>query len=154
MSTYLIDDSFGLSEVTTHMLNEACEEFIQRSKIFDEVAVVQICTDRHLLHVYDFSYRNLAKLDAINAKEVKALLPLVDNLTVDEWSYLPAAKGTDFDVIYKMSPNLFLLINNTEMSIEEIQAQWCQNSFDEIRHLIDGFVRDILVIVKGAIACP
>lgn len=141
MSIYLIDDSFGLSEVTTRMLNEACEEFIQRSKIFDEIAVVQICTDRHLLHVYDYSYRNLAHLDAINAKEVKALLPLVDNLTVDEWSYLPAAKGTDFDVIYKMS-------------IEDIQSQWCQNSFDEIRHLIDGFVRDIFVIVKGAIACP
>ena len=82
MSTYLIDDSFGLSEVTTRMLNEACEEFIQRSKIFDEIAVVQICTDRHLLHVYDYSYRNLAHLDAINAKEVKALLPFVDKITM------------------------------------------------------------------------
>ena len=153
MSTYLIDDSFGLNNATTRMLNQACEEFIQNSHIFDEIAVVEISADRHLLHVYDFSYRNLANLEPINEREVRVLLPLIDNLTVDEWSYIDSAKGSDFDVIYKMTPKLFLLINNTEMSIKEIQQQWCQDSFEKIREQIDGFVRNILVIIKGAVAC-
>jgi hypothetical protein len=105
--------SFDLTE----KLNHICEQFLENSKgMFDEVLLVLV--NDTVLPKYDFSYRSDGTKPS--QSELESLVLLSSTLNIGDFAFIDSAEGTDFDILIRLSEQLFIAVNNTGATLDDL----------------------------------
>lgn len=116
---YYVDENYITKE-----MEETLQLYLHtaRGKIsfFDEYVI--IARDKDMKPILTFTYRDPSQWE-IKYSEYEHLLPGIHKLKDGEIKSCDDAEWSDFDIIVKISENLFLLVNNTGDSIEQIEEK-------------------------------
>jgi hypothetical protein len=117
--------------------------FIRESVIFDEVILAYIGDNNLFAKIVAYPEKRKQGVPGINPREIQKILDSIDLNALKGWNYVSTAKGTEFDIICKITRWFYLLINNTQMSIEEIRAKNSIVEFDRNARLIKRLMREV-----------
>jgi hypothetical protein len=117
--------------------------FLRESKIFDEVIIGYI-GDNHLFsNIISYPEQRKEGIPRVNPKEIQEILNTINLDALIGWNYVATAKGSEFDVICKITRWFYVLINNTQLSIDEMRLHYDQAEFDRNAKLINKLMRDV-----------
>lgn len=139
------DGSFGENELT--MLRCVCERFISNTKAFNEIVLFfEIASTWH--NVFNYSYRpnskaNISELDIPSEFKEKAIL-----LRNGEFIFLEDSKNEKFDFLLKMTSRSYILINNTELTVNQMRVKYKLNTEGQnFKEQLNILIRDFYIVV-------
>lgn len=144
MTTIVIEGkTLKINDTRLLELNSLCSQFVQKSLMFDEIIIAYISDNSFFHTIYRYPLERKAHLGQISRYELQKILDEIDLISLDKWDYVSTAEGTDFDIVCKITDTFFILINNTEMSIDELYVKWRKSHFDNVAYLIKELMIDI-----------
>lgn len=127
------------------ILNNICLHFIRKTRCFDEIIILRT-KETWFFPVYDFSLRDKDE-DGIDNSEFEELAQIGKDLNTGDWRYLNQAEWSSFDMVWKINDDFLICVNNTALSIDELEANNPNWIFEEVQPIIEKTIaqlKDIL----------
>lgn len=119
----------------TEELDYISLQFIQLTRCFDEIIIIEK-KDEIFTPVYDFSLRDQEE-SAIENSEFEELVIIWNTLNIWDWQYITQAEWSSFDMIGNINNIYYLCVNNTKLSINELESINRNWIFEEVKPIIE-----------------
>lgn len=127
------------------ILDNLCLNFIRKTRCFDEIIILR-AKKKWFTPVYDFSLRDKNE-DWVDSSEFEELVQIWKDLNNGDWRYLNQAEWSSFDMVWKVSEDFLICVNNTGLSIDELEANNPNWIFEEVKPIIERTIAELKEIL-------
>lgn len=135
------------SNELTQLFDILCANFIDEVTIFDEVLLVRKVDIHYFQPLYDFSYRH-DMYEIATVEELTQVEIFTTFMKVGQWDFVHTAGGTDFDLIGRVSDDVYVCVNNTSMNLVEIEESHSPEYVRSFTPAIKTFVSELCLMMK------